>query len=114
MKFVTKEFPAGMKYGMYKEAHDEAKMLQKNHWLAVYNLMKNGIQQEDSQNVLTESYQLLNKYNGLYEYVKEKFQKGEAISAENIKDELASKKIRVKRFHKQHQNASIISNMQRT
>ena len=91
-----------MKYSMYKEAYDEAKKLQKNHWLAVYNMMKSGVQQEDSQNILTEQYQLLNKYKGLYEYVQEKFQKGEAISAENIKDELASKQIRVKRFFKRH------------
>ena len=61
-----------------------------------------------------QSYQLLNKYNGLYEYVQEKFRKGESISAENIKNELASKKIRVKRFFERRHMTSMNSNMQRT
>ena len=111
----SQEFPAGMKYNMYQEAHDEATKLQKNHWLTIYNMMRNGIQQEDSQNMLTESYQHFNKYKGLYEYVQEKFQRGESISAENIKEELASKKIRVKRLIKRRQNGfSMSSNMPRS
>lgn len=81
----SQQFPAGVKYHMYKDVLNDLEMNKKNHWSSLFNMI--GAKAGQDQNIITE---IVNNYRGQeaqMERIMTKFTRGECIEARDMKDD---------------------------
>ena len=82
---ISNHYPIGAKCHIYKEMQEDQQKNQKNQWKNIYALM--GVQIGQNQNIISEILDSYYKQNETMDRVYTKFQRGERIEKDDLKDD---------------------------
>ena len=82
---VSQPFPEGVKCHMYKDLLEDHQKSHKNQWKNIYALM--GVQVGQNQNIISEILDSYYKQNEMHERIYTKFQRGERVEHEDLKED---------------------------
>lgn len=81
----AKKFPPGVKCHIYEELNKQQNASRKSHWKHIYGLINVNVSK--NQNVISEILDSYYKQGDTMERVLQKFQRGERIEKEDLKDD---------------------------